>query len=164
MPARTKFVMAASLLAAALLFGPPTLAQEDPGCTLTQGFWKTHPEAWPVEMMIVGGDPYTKDQLIGLLKTPPRGDATYILAKQLIAAQLNVMSGADSAVLGTLLADAEAWLTEQGLGSWPRGEARAAGTDMARQLDEFNNGLSGVPHCEDGPGPSPTPPPEEPQD
>ena len=26
--------------------GPPS--SEDGGCTLTQGYWKNHPEAWPV--------------------------------------------------------------------------------------------------------------------
>jgi hypothetical protein len=25
-------------------------------CTLTQGFWKNHEEAWPVEELILGGD------------------------------------------------------------------------------------------------------------
>ena len=157
---RTIPVIGTSLLLAAVLLGLPAEAQAQTGCTLTQGFWKNHPEAWPVEMLTVGGMPYDKGQLIGLLSTPPRGDATYILAKQLIAAQLNVLSGADSSGVATLINEAEAWLIAVGLGSWPEGEARVVGIQMASLLDDFNNGLSGVPHCEDGPV-LPPPEPEE---
>ena len=157
---RTIPVIGTSLLLAAVLLGLPAEAQAQTGCTLTQGFWKNHPEAWPVDMMIVGGAPYNKAQLIVLLSTPSRGDATYILAKQLIAAQLNVLSGADSSGVASLINDAEAWLFEQGLGSWPEGDARVVGIQRASQLDDFSNGLSGVPHCEDGPV-LPPPEPEE---
>lgn len=160
MPVRTIPVAGMCLLLAAVLLGPPAPAQEGTGCTLTQGFWKTHPEAWPVPIMIVGGNEYTQEQLIDLLATPPRGDATYILAKQLIAAELNVMNGADSSGVAGLISEAESWLIAQGLGSWPTGDARATGIQLAAQLDDFNNGLSGVPHCEDGATPPPPPPGE----
>lgn len=42
-------------------------------CTLTQGFWKNHGEAWPVEELILGDTTYTKAQLLAILRTPPRG-------------------------------------------------------------------------------------------
>jgi hypothetical protein len=161
MPARTMTVVGTCFLLAAVLPAPPAPAQEATGCTLTQGFWKTHPEAWRVQIMIVGGQEYDQEQLIGILSAAPRGDATYILAKQLIAAQLNVLNGADSSGVATLINEAEAWLIAQGLGSWPTGDARTVGTDLAGQLDDFNNGLSGVPHCEDGATPPPPPPPVE---
>jgi hypothetical protein len=161
MPKKMIPVCATGLLLAAVLLTFPAQAQAQTGCTLTQGFWKNHPEAWPVDTMIVGGADYSKEQLIQLLATPPRGDATYILAKQLIAAQLNVLSGADSSGVATLINEAEAWLIAVGLGSWPTGAAREVGIQMASQLDDFNNGLSHVPPCEDGIVVPPPPPPEE---
>jgi len=154
-------VLCASLLLAAVVIGPPAAAQEETGCSLTQGFWKTHPEAWSVDMMIVGGEAYNQEQLIGILSSPTRGDATYILAKQLIAAQLNVLSLADSSSVAGLINEAEGWLIDQQLGSWPTGTDRAVGTDLASQLDAFNNGEAGVPSCEDGPVIVPEPEPTE---
>ena len=153
----------AGLLLAGLLAALPSPVEpQETGCTLTQGYWRTHPEAWPVDMLMLGGVPYTKDQLIGVLSTPSRGDATYILAYQLIAATLNVMSGADSSGIATTIANADAWLASVGgLGKWPTGAERQTGIAYASQLDAFNNGLSGVPHCEGGVVPPPPPPPFE---
>ena len=33
------------------------------GCTLTQGYWKNHPEAWPVDTLQLGNDPRFLTQL-----------------------------------------------------------------------------------------------------
>jgi hypothetical protein len=51
----TAAVCATGLFLTALLLGLPAEAQEENGCTLTQGFWKNHPEAWPVDLLTVGG-------------------------------------------------------------------------------------------------------------
>ncbi len=130
-------------------------------CTLTQGFWKNHPEAWPVEAITIGGVTYTKTEAIAILSTPPKGgDATYILAHQLIAAELNVLNGADGSVVAATLADADAWLTAHPLGSAPKGADRQAGIALAEVLDDYNNGLIGPGHCaEPTPTPTPTPTP-----
>jgi hypothetical protein len=64
-------------------------------CPLTQGFWKNHPNAWPVSSLTIGGVPYSKQTLIGILETPPSGgNAVLILGHQLIAALLNMDNGA----------------------------------------------------------------------
>jgi hypothetical protein len=70
----------------------PAYANE---CPLTQGFWKNHPNAWDgVTELTIGGQTYTKDELITILETPPSGgDASLILAHQLIAAEVNVDTG-----------------------------------------------------------------------
>jgi hypothetical protein len=126
----------------------------------TQGFWKNHPEAWPNGIEI-GGVLYTQEQALEILSTPPKGgDATYILAHQLIAAMLNELSGADTSVLGTTIADADAWLVLHPLGSNPRGPEREEGIALATVLDEFNNGLLGGGDCPE-PTPSPTPTPDD---
>jgi len=65
-------------------------------CPLTQGFWKNHPAAWGVDSagLTIGGQSYTQADLLTILQTPPSGgNATLILAHQLIAAQLNVDTG-----------------------------------------------------------------------
>ena len=138
-----------------------TASQEGDSCTLTQGFWKTHPEAWPVDTLTIGGVIYTKEEALAILSTPPkRGDATYILAHQLIAAMLNVLAGADDSAVAATIADADIWLAAHPLGSDPEGADREVGIALAEVLDQYNNGLIGPGHCLDGPQtPTPTPTP-----
>lgn len=129
-------------------------------CSLTQGFWKNHGDAWPVEELILGGSTYTKTQLLAILMTPPRGDATYILIDQLIAAKLSIAGGADPTAIADTLVAADAWLAANPLGSKPAGATRDAGVALAALLDDYNNGLTGPGHCaEASPSPSPTPTP-----
>ena len=135
-------------------------AHQQQNCTLTQGFWKNHAEAWLVESLTLGGISYTQAQALEILRTPPRGDATYILAHQLIAAKLNLLHGADGSALGSTVADADAWLAANPLGSKPKGDAREVGIALAGTLDAFNNGAIGPGHCDDtAPTPTPTPTP-----
>ena len=72
----------------------PAYANE---CPLTQGFWKNHPDDWDGAItsgLSIGGKTYTQMQLLTILETPPSGgDASLILAHQLIAAKLNVLTG-----------------------------------------------------------------------
>jgi hypothetical protein len=138
--------------------GKPVTAQAN--CSLTQGFWKNHAGAWPVGELVLGANTYTKAQLLAILMTPPRGDATYILAHQLIAAKLNVAGGADATAIAGALGAADAWLAANPLGSMPTGAARDAGVAQAALLDDYNNGVTGPGHCaEPSPSPSPTPTP-----
>ncbi len=57
---------------------------------LSQGYWKNHPSAWPVQSLTLGCRTYTKAECLTLLGLKVQGDASRILAKQLIAAKLNV--------------------------------------------------------------------------
>src|SRR5688572_16077870 len=123
------------------------------GCTLTQGYWKNHEEAWPVASLDLGGGSYAQAELLALLRTAPRGDASLILAHQLIASMLNVASGAGP-LPGTTqaIADAQAWMAANlpAGGRLPYGVAStsAAGAQavqLSAALDGFNNGNAGVP-------------------
>ncbi len=136
--------------------GQRVTAQAD--CSLTQGFWKNHEQAWPVEELTLGGTTYTKAQLLAILTTSPRGDATYILIHQLIAARLNVANGADATAIADTLVAADAWLAANPLGSKPKGAARDAGVALAALLDDYNRGVIGPGHCTEA-SPSPSPPP-----
>lgn len=61
----------------------------------TQGYWRNHPDSWPVESLSLGLHVYTKNELLAILKTPAGGDASLIIAHELIAAKLNVAAGAN---------------------------------------------------------------------
>src|SRR5579859_6044248 len=81
------------------------------GCTFTQGYWKNHPSAWPVTSLTIGGVSYTEAQLLTIFGDAPGGDASLILAHQLIAALLNVDNGAvPSATVQQAINDAQAWM------------------------------------------------------
>lgn len=119
-------------------------------CVRSMGYWKNHPEAWPVEELKVAGVTYPKVDAKNVLETSPKGDATYILAHQLIPALLNIETGADaSSVQGTVdLADV--WLTQHVLGSDPGKADREEGISLAAALEEFNTGLLGPRSCDEG--------------
>ncbi len=65
-------------------------------CPKPLGYWKNAAD-WPVRGLVIGGTSYTAADLLEILTTPNRGDASLILADQLIPAMLNVAAGAAEA-------------------------------------------------------------------
>ena len=61
-----------------------------PAFPFSHGYWKNHPAAWPLTQLTIGCQTYTQAQCIALLRLPSKGDASRILAHQLIGAKLNV--------------------------------------------------------------------------
>jgi hypothetical protein len=127
-------------------------------CTYTQGYWKNHASAWPVKSLTIGGVSYSEQQLLDLFDTAPTGDASIILAHQLIAALLNQANGAPaSAAVQQAINEAQAWMvanrgSNAGL-PYAVDAASAAGqqaTALTQTLDDFNSGLAGTPHCGSG--------------
>jgi hypothetical protein len=120
---------------------------------LTLGYWKNHAGAWPVTQLTLGGAVYDKAELLAILEASPQGDASIILAHQLITAELNVAAGASSAHIETTIILANAWLKahQDADGRLPFGTPAATcdgdPTSLADRLDEYNNGHLGVPHC-----------------
>ena len=114
------------------------------GCTFTVGYWKNHTNVWPAPYS-PGATFYTSGQTwIQVLKTPTNGNAYYILAYQFIAATLNGGAGASApANVQQALADAAAYFANPAGSSLTRADLIA----MATLLDNYNNGLLGVPHC-----------------
>ena len=87
------------------------VVDEGDGCTLTQGYWKNHEESWSVSSLTIGGVDYSAEELLDLLRTPTKGDASLILGHQLIAALLNVASGAGTPQdVADARAAADAWM------------------------------------------------------
>jgi hypothetical protein len=112
--------------------------------TRTQGYWKNHAEAWPLQVITVGGTAYTKSQAIALLQTPPAGGiANLILAHQLIAAMLNIAAGTTSSCITSTISAANSWLAANGgaagsvKASTPAGQVAVG---LATTLDQYNNG------------------------
>jgi len=110
---------------------------EPGGCTYTPGYWKNHPEAWPVSSLTLGGVTYSMAQLMVILDAPVRGDATVILAHHLIAAKLNVLNGADDGING-YIDGADAFLMIYPLFSRPKGEAKEEGEEIKDALCAYN--------------------------
>jgi hypothetical protein len=122
------------------------------GCTLTQGYWKNHEEAWPVDSLDIGGVTYTKEELLALYNTPPSGDASLILEHQLATAKLNVAAGASAP--GNSIAEGDAWMADNADddGRLPYGSGdNEDAVRIAGDLDAYNNGVTGPGHCDDGP-------------
>jgi hypothetical protein len=63
-------------------------------CTLTQGYWKNHPDAWPITSLTVGGVLYNETQLLAILNQPVGGNGLISLEHQLVAAKLSIAAGA----------------------------------------------------------------------
>ena len=133
---------------------PPKPA--NPGCTLTQGYWKNH--AWPAHPMWAPSTLATWPDINDwkffdsgiewpdVLDVAPRGDAYFILAHQYIAASLNQQNGAyvPEEVRNTLVAAYDYFsLTAAERAEFDRETLIA----WATVLDRYNNGQLGVPHC-----------------
>jgi len=114
---------------------------EAPGVR-SQGYWKNHPDNWPVEQIEVGGVLYTKWEAITLMQLPTRGDKWPNMFEQVVAAKLNVMLGNESGCIATTLMDADVWL-EIYPGPVPARSAawRNSGRYLHADLDAYNNGF-----------------------
>lgn len=115
----------------------------------TQGFWKNHPDAWPVDEITVGGITYPKSQAIEIMGTPEKGDKTYTMFRQLVAAMLNVMSGTDPSCIADTIEAANLWMAAYGPpGNDLRGNSDAwrEGEPLMQRLDDYNNGRLCAPH------------------
>ena len=116
---------------------------ESASCPLGQGFWKNHPGAWPVTSLTLGRQTYTRSELLTILKTPIRGDASLILAHQLIAAKLNLANGSSPSPISTTIAAADLLLSgftgKLPYRVRPSSSMGHAMVDDAGVLDSYNN-------------------------
>lgn len=124
--------------------------EEMNGCTYTIGWYKSHNRfarqsqkqiPWPIdeETDLCG------EEWLTILKTPPAGNAWYILAHQWIGATLNVANGASTtAEVDEALANGQALLEECSIPA----EDRELAIYYSELLDLFNNGDIGPGHCD----------------
>jgi protocatechuate 3,4-dioxygenase beta subunit len=109
----------------------------------TPGYWKNHPEAWPVQSITIGGVTYTKELAISWMSRDNRRDKTITMFRSLVAAKLNVAIGNLSSCIEDTIRAADAWMAQYGpVGSGVRGNSDAwkAGEPLYLKLDDYNNG------------------------
>jgi uncharacterized protein DUF5979 len=124
-------------------FTPPAT-----GCTFTQGYWKTHPADWPVTTLTLGTVTYTQAQLLAILGQEVNGNGLISLAKQLIAAKLNVADGADPTAVSAAIAAADALIGGLVVPPVGSGFLAPSTTDATKTtLANYNQGLTGPGHC-----------------
>jgi len=136
---------------------PPPPPPSQPSCTLTQGYWKNHEEVWPKPYSPTAQwldathqvNGVTWDGLMGM--SVAGGNSYMQLAHQWIAATLN-LNGATSNIpaVANAMSLGQAWLlakTPASTNTVPNIKDAQA-TAWATTLDNFNNGLLGIPHCQ----------------
>jgi hypothetical protein len=130
-----------------MCFSPASIG-DIPGTTpcRTQGYWKNHPEAWPTNILVLGCELYSQAEMLAILNSSSRGDASLILAKQLIAANLNVLAGCEPSQAQPLIFQADELLCQFSPGKLPYDvkTSSAMGQQMvnlAFLLDAYNNDL-----------------------
>jgi hypothetical protein len=133
-------------------FGFWTPPVQQPG-TGTPGYWKNHPEAWPVEAIAVGAVTYSKAQALEWLwRSGP--DRTLTMFSSLVAAKLNVLIGNDPSCVASTIEAADAWMAAFGpVGSGVRASSVAwkVGEPLHRLLDNYNNGMLCAPERDSAP-------------
>ncbi len=131
--------------------------EEDGGCSLTPGYWKTHSINGPapyddIWAQIGETTPFFSSgtSWYGALWTEPKGNPYWILAHAYIAAHLNDLNDADFTVAQAAF-DAATTLFENNTPADAgalKGAAKAEWTNLATILDNYNNGLIGPGHCD----------------
>lgn len=134
------------------------------GCTLTQGYWKTHSEFGPAshdstwsllhpegasKTFFLSGMSYHK-----VMWTPPAGNAYYNLAHQYIAAEMNTLNDADMPVAVQTAFDSATTLFNtytpaQVKALKANSPIRKQFIELAGILGAYNEGMKGVPHCDE---------------
>ena len=129
---------------------PPPPPGEGTG---TPGYWKNHPDAWPIEEITIGCvEPsemlpsYHKMLAIILMGAPEKGNKTYTMFRAYVAAVLNVENGTDPACIEGTIDAARVWLCEYGSfadENKVKGNSKAwkEGEPLYDMLDDYNNGL-----------------------
>jgi hypothetical protein len=138
------------------------------GCTLTQGYWKTHSTKGPAgpadptwlaedldgDGVIEGPDEDffgTGDSWYEVFWTPSKGNFSYNLAHQYMAAYLNTLNGAAvPAEVQTALDGAEVWFTDEGL-KRPSKDEKSILQGYHSTLAAYNEGAIGPGHCDEDP-------------
>ena len=132
------------------------------GCTLTQGYWKTHSRQGPAPYdnnwanlgSLQENTPFflSNQTWLQVFKTPPGGNAYYQLADQYMAARLNQLNGASTpANVQTAINSAttlfNTYTPAQIAALKGNSNVRAQFISLAGILGNYNEGIIGPGHC-----------------
>ena len=119
-------------------------------CTYSQGYWRNHPDAWPVTSLSLGTVTYQAAELMAILDNPAGGNGLVILVHQLIAAKLNIANGADPSAVQQAMTDADNMIGALVVPPIGNGYLAPAQTgDLVETLTQYNEGTIGPGHCND---------------
>ncbi len=123
------------------------------GCPARSPGWLANND-WPVDSIEMGGVTYTEEQARELIGRKHRGDETIKVARRVIAAKLNLLTGGGDPVngfdawqwsqdLNSLIDEADAWFLENPVGSKPKKKAKKEGLELRKAIQRITLG-SGV--------------------
>ena len=139
------------------------------GCTRTIGYWKNHAGGdkktdavtalLPVWLGNTGGAKSvhvtTASQAVELLsKSDDASNGINKLYAQLLAAKLNILSGADPSAIAAIITRADQFLSQADASSWGSlsNDDRQSVLSWAEFFDRFNNGIVGPGSCDGAEG------------
>jgi len=103
-------------------------------CTWTPGYWKNDKKTWPVENLTVGCVDYTRAELDAIFDwSTAGGNVSIKLFHHLVAAKLNVLTGADDYIMGSIMAGDDFFCTyplHRTYSDGPKGDAVAIKDDL----------------------------------
>ncbi|MBC8145387.1 MAG: hypothetical protein H7X80_07360 [bacterium] len=106
----------------------------------TMDEWKSE-SMWPSAVISAGNVEYPKVEGITLFSKIGLDKPLHV-AQELTAAKLNVSNGVTSACILETIANADAWLDEHPVGTFPTWNEYQIGSRFWWDLYKFNNGLS----------------------
>jgi len=124
------------------------------GCVLSVEYWKNHPVQWPVSQLQLGNTIYNQQQLLSILEQPIHGNGLVQLARQEIAAKLNIASGGNGSCIQQTLVEVDALIGDLVIPPVGNGFLRPSGTQ--RTLTQYNSGALCAPACNLPPQPTPS--------
>lgn len=149
---KSKFLLISAITTLLIIFGFQAGFAGDSGCydckseCRSPGYWKNHPDAWPVSGVKIGGDWYPKSEAIEYMKQQPKGDKWYTMFRALVAAKLNRYSGCICCEARYCIDAANDWMKRVEWGPYygvvPANSKawQCDGEELYLCLDEFNNG------------------------
>jgi len=114
----------------------------------TPGYWKNHPEAWPVDSIWICGRDWSQDEIIAQMNQPVRGNKWNTMFNAYVAGYLNVQIGNPPPIVddGCCVCAALNWLCTNLSPVRANNPAwYCNGEKIYLCLDAYNNGLLGVP-------------------
>jgi hypothetical protein len=126
------------------LAAPASVCHCGPGVG-TPGYWKNHPEAWPVCEVTIGGITYTKEEALFWMSQPIKKDKSITMFKAAVATYLNLAIGNCGECISDWFIAADQWLGNFPVGSCVVAKSEAwqcsHGELIYWMLDDYNNGL-----------------------
>ncbi|HVG10275.1 MAG TPA: Calx-beta domain-containing protein [Thermoanaerobaculia bacterium] len=135
-PVETFQVLLGNVLPGGVVLLDPVGAGTLVFCGRSPGYWKTHPEVWPVQALVLGGVRYNASGLMSLLSYEGP-DASIHLARQLAATELNLLMGSSPSIL-PVVSQAHAFLVAHPPGSKPSGALKEQANAIKTPLEAFN--------------------------